>query len=195
MMAGMARIPEALTVAVQHHQAGRLTEAERIYREILAGVPDHPGAWGLLGAIAHQTGQNELAVKYIERAIELNGTIAEFHNNLGEACRALNRLDEAGASYERALQLKPDYVEAQNNLGIVHLSQGAHADAALCFQRAVALNPRYAKAHANLGNVLKETGRLDEAAACYQRALQLKPDFPEALRNLEAVRKVEGNAG
>src|SRR5947207_2399070 len=48
----MSTISDALTTAVRHHQAGRLREAETIYRQILAADPDHYHAWHLLGAIA-----------------------------------------------------------------------------------------------------------------------------------------------
>ena len=38
----MATISEALAIAVQHHQAGRLQAAEQIYRQILAAQPNQP---------------------------------------------------------------------------------------------------------------------------------------------------------
>ena len=41
---------------VSHHRAGRLGEAEGMYRQVLkVQTPNHPGALHLLGAIAHQT--------------------------------------------------------------------------------------------------------------------------------------------
>ena len=65
----MATISEALAIAIQHHQAGRLQAAEQIYRQILAVEPNHADAIHLLGVIAHQVGKHEIAVEYIERAI------------------------------------------------------------------------------------------------------------------------------
>ena len=44
----MSTIPEALALAAQHHQAGRLQEAEEIYRQILWSEPDHPAASTIL---------------------------------------------------------------------------------------------------------------------------------------------------
>ena len=79
----------------------------------------------LLGLIAHQMGKHEMAVEYIGRAIRLNGNAAAFHNNLGEAYRALRRIAEAVACYRRALELKPDFVEAHNNLGLALKDQGS----------------------------------------------------------------------
>ena len=113
----MATISEALAIAIQHHQAGRLQAAEQIYRQILAAEPNHADAIHLLGVIASQVGKHEIAVEYIQRAIRLQGNAAFFHNNLGEAYRALRRIPEAVACYRRALELKPDYAEAHCNLG------------------------------------------------------------------------------
>ena len=79
----MATISELLAVALKHHTAGRLEAAEEIYRRVLAEAPDHPEALHLLGTIAHQAGQHEAAVQYIERAIKLKGDVPSYHNNLG----------------------------------------------------------------------------------------------------------------
>ena len=81
----MPTVPEALAIAVQHHQAGRLQAAEQIYRQILAVEPNHADALHLLGVIAHQTGKHEVAVETIRRAIGLKGNVAAFHVNLGNA--------------------------------------------------------------------------------------------------------------
>jgi|SRR3989304_10219372 len=58
-------IPNAL-------QAGRLPEAEAIYRQILQLAPNHPDALHLLGLIASQAGKSETAVGLINRSISAN---------------------------------------------------------------------------------------------------------------------------
>jgi Flp pilus assembly protein TadD len=93
----MATILEALAIAIQHHQAGRLQAAEQIYRQILALQPNQAEAIHFLGVIAHQVGKHEVAIQYIRRSIELKETEATFHNNLAEAYRALRRIPEAAA--------------------------------------------------------------------------------------------------
>jgi hypothetical protein len=47
----MANVPDPLTLAIKHHQAGSLPQAEKIYRQILEANPSHPDALHLLGAI------------------------------------------------------------------------------------------------------------------------------------------------
>jgi protein O-GlcNAc transferase len=190
-MRAMATITEALAIAVEHHQAGRLQIAEEIYRRILAVEPNQPDALHLLGLVAHQVGRHDVAVEFIGRAIELEGSAAAFHNNLGNALMDLGRLDEAVASYQRAMELKPDYAEAHKNLGIALHEQGRLTEAVACYQRALQLKP-LAEAHYNLGIALHEQRQLGEAIACYQRALQLRPNLAEAHNNLGNALKDQG---
>lgn len=58
-----------IEIAIQHHQAGRLAEAEKIYRQILAQQPDHPDALHLLGVLAVQAGRLDAAVDLIMIAL------------------------------------------------------------------------------------------------------------------------------
>jgi predicted O-linked N-acetylglucosamine transferase (SPINDLY family) len=183
----MVAIPAALSIAIQHHQAGQIQPAELIYRQILAADPNHPEALYLLGVASQQSGKNEAAVDLIERAISVDGTDAEFHSSLAVAQLELGRFAEAVASCQRALELNPTYVEAYINLGNVWKHQGLLAEAAACYQRAIQLRPDDAEAHYNLGNVWFDRGEFDSAAACYRRALELNPNMAPAHNNLGSV--------
>jgi predicted O-linked N-acetylglucosamine transferase (SPINDLY family) len=185
----MATLSEALALAIQHHQAGRWQAAEQIYQRILAVEPDHADALHLSGVLAHQRGASAVAVELIGRAIRLKGNEAVYHNNLGNALKALGRLDEAVASYRRAVELRPDYLLALNNLGVAVKAQGHLDEAVACYRRVLQLQPNYAEAHSNLGVALETLGRLDEAVACYRRAVELKPGYVDAYNNLGAVLK------
>jgi predicted O-linked N-acetylglucosamine transferase (SPINDLY family) len=180
----MATISEALALAIQHHQTGRLQAAEQIYRQILQADPNHADAIHLLGVIAHQVGKLDEAIACCRRALELKPDSAEVHNNLGVIFREQGKLDEAVACYRRALELRPDYAKAHNNLGVALKEQGKLDEAVACWRRALEPKPDYAEAHSNLGNACRNQGKLDEAIACYRRALELRPDFAEVHINL-----------
>jgi Tfp pilus assembly protein PilF len=113
----MAVVSPLLSTALEHHQAGRLQQAEGLYRQILKTDPDQPDALHLLGVIARQVGMHDVAVELIGRAIQLRANSADFHNNLGGAYLDLKRFSEAASSFRRAVELKPDYALAYNNLG------------------------------------------------------------------------------
>src|SRR5215471_9079880 len=83
-----------------HHQAGRLAQAETLYRETLALKPDHADALHLLGVIASQVGQHDVAIDLIERAIAHDPKSPVYHSNLGLALAGRQRFAEAIKSYD-----------------------------------------------------------------------------------------------
>jgi len=188
----MATIPEALAIALEHHQGGRLQAAERIYRQILAVEPTQADAWHLLGVIAHHGRKPDEATACYRRALELRPDYAEAHNNLGITLKAQGKLDEALSCYRRALELRPDNAETHNNLGILLRDRGKLDEAVACWRRALELKPEFAEAHSNLGNALRGQGKLNEAVVCWRRALELKPDFAEAHNNLGNLLRDQG---
>jgi len=188
-------VSKALETAVGHHQAGRLGEAEEIYRRILAVEPNCAEAWHLIGAIAHQVGNQELAVQYSGRAVELRPDLAEAHHNLGLARREQRKLQEAVASFRQAIRLKPAFAETHYELGFTLQALELQEEAISAYRRAVELNPDFVEAHTNLGNALRDQGALNDAAACYRRALELKPDEAKTLYNVGLSHQDEGKFG
>ncbi len=177
-------LEQTMNLAIQHHAAGRLPNAERIYRQILQADPDHPTALNLLGVIAHQTGKNNIAVDLIEKALTINPDVAEAHNNLGNALKALGRQNEAMGCFYKAVTIEPEFAEAHFNLGNEWREIGRLDDAVASLQKALAIKPDYTEALYNLGNTFKVSGQLDKAVASYQKALAINPDFAEAHYNL-----------
>lgn len=180
-------LSDAIKLALRHHQAGELTQAESIYRQVLAVEPNHPDALQLLGVIANQAGQPEAAIDLIGKSIRLFPQNPYGYNNLGEAYRALGRFDEAMHAYRQALALLPEFPEAYNNLGNACKSLGRRQEAEAYYRKALEIQPEYADAHNNLGNLFKDDGNSEQAIACYQKALSLKHDYPEAWCNLGNV--------
>jgi predicted O-linked N-acetylglucosamine transferase (SPINDLY family) len=185
-------IQEVFAAAVGHHQAGRLNDAERLYRQILQTDPRHADALHFLGVLAHQIGRNDVAVDLIGRAIAQNGRVPAFHNNLGNALKALGKLQEAASSYAVALLHQPNHVGVLFNLGLVLQTQGQFEEAAACYRRALNLKPDYADAHGNLGNTLQAQGKLEEAVASYGQALRHRPGYAEVHSNLGNVLLAQG---
>jgi predicted O-linked N-acetylglucosamine transferase (SPINDLY family) len=183
---------QAIQIALGHHQAGRLAEAEGIYRQVLAQVPDHADALHLLGVLACQAGHTEVAIELIGRAIAIDPQAPQYHHNLGEAYRRSGQTDEAIASFHRSLELRADHAETLNNLGVVLYETGRTDEAIAVYHRLLELQPDHAWAHTNLGNALRAKGRFDEAIATCRRAIELKPDFPEAYNSLGVVLQARG---
>jgi len=176
------------------HQAGRLADAKARYERILAADPRHGPTLHMVGLMAYQVGQNDVAVDLLTRAARLDPGSAALHSNLGLALRGLGRTQEAVASFRRALALKPDSAEAHSNLGNALMELGQVAAATESFRRAVELNPNLAAAQANLGDAYWSQGRLAEAAACHRRVLALDPGDADTLKSLAMLALAQGDA-
>lgn len=187
--------PEArktLQAALAEHQAGRLAEAEALYRRILASLPHQPDALHFLGLLAHQRGQHADAVEWMDQALRAAPGHAPCHSNRGNALLALGRIDEAIASFRQALALDRDCAEAHLNLGNALHRQGLPDEAIASYRRALRLVPRSAETHYNLGRVYAAEGKLDDATRSYRRAAALRPDYAEAHFNLGNVLQAAG---
>jgi predicted O-linked N-acetylglucosamine transferase (SPINDLY family) len=179
-----SNVDQAFARALEHHQAGRLAEAERGYRQILERAPAHSDSLHLLGVIALQTGHLESALALIQQAVALRPDGAIYRNNLGQVLERLGRDDEAVLAYEAAIELDADYAEAFNNLGHRLENRGRLTEAEAHYRTAISLNPNYAEPHVNLGNILKDRGELDAAFDSYRRAIILRPDLSGLHSNL-----------
>ncbi|MEO6423758.1 MAG: tetratricopeptide repeat protein [Candidatus Nitrotoga sp.] len=182
-------ISQVIQIAREHHQAGRLSQAEVMYQQVLQVAPNHPDALHLLGLIASRDGKKEIAVGLISKAISVNPSNPIYYINLGNALKDQGRLEEAIVNYRQALSIRPDFAEACNNLGNALKEQGNLKAAIESFRQSLVYKPDFAETHSNLGNALKDQGQLDEAIACYGQALLLKPDYAEAYNNLGAALK------
>lgn len=183
---------DILRQALAHHQAGHLSRAKALYRQILATAPNHPDGLHYFGLLAHQEGNNEIAVELISKALALQPENAAAHVNLGNAFRSQGRLDEAVVSYRRSLSLRPDNADVHYNLGNTLKDQGRLDEAAVSYRRGLALQPDDAESYYNLGIVLQGLGRHDEAVASLHQALALQPDDAEAYFFLGIVLQAQG---
>ena len=145
-----------------------LQQAEAIYRQILQVDPSHADALHLLGVIAHQVGQHDLAIRYISQAISQQSDNADFHSNLGNALHARGRLAEAVDRYQEAIRLKPDFAEAHHNLGVALEGQTQLQEAMVEYQEAIRLKPNYVEPHINLSELLLLHGNFEQGWPEYQ---------------------------
>jgi len=175
---------QLLGQALEHHGAGRLPEAERMYQQILESEPNNVDALHLIGVLAHQVGKNDEAAELISKAVAINPNFAEAHSNLGLALMELGRLDNASTHFRRAIEIKPDFAEAHYNFGNALKGLGKPSAAVSSYKKAIKFKPGYALAYTNLGNVLRDLGNTDEAITNYRVTLSITPNFAEAHNNL-----------
>jgi predicted O-linked N-acetylglucosamine transferase (SPINDLY family) len=199
-------VNSALQRAVQHHQAGQLAEAEKLYRQVLAAEPNHPDALHLLGMVALKAGRLDEADVLISRAIALMPNVPAYRTTLDagrrekaasltEAARQFRNkreLDEATKLCAKAIELVPDFADAYNVIGAIR-KDGKDLDGAiLAWTKAIQIDPGCADAHSNLGVVYAGKLKFDDAIIAYQNAIRAKANHGEANFNLALILMDQG---
>lgn len=187
------RAGERYSLAVRCHSAGRLEEAERLYREILESNPCHGDSLHLLGVLALNAGKFDAALELIGKALEIAPHHVAARLSWGNALLRAGRVAEAATAYERVLELAPQLAEGHFNLGNALQLLGRLEEAVGAYHRALQLKPDYARAYNNLGNTLRTLGRWEEALETYDQAISLRTaGFEAALENKALLLKALG---
>lgn len=162
-------VEQALTL----HKAGRLGEAEKIYRSLIAADPHHFDALHLSGVLKHQQGRSVDALRLVAAALKAKPGSADALVSYGVILEALKRHEEALASFDRALAERAGDAALHYNRGNALKGLGRHMEALASYDQALVLAPDLAVAHHNLGSTYATLERNEEALASYDRVLSL----------------------
>jgi len=180
----MSQMPQLLESALNYHQAGYLPQAEQLYRQILQSQPDDLDANHLLGLLLLQANFHEPALQYLRHAATLGPQFAAFQSSLGDALRAIGRVNEAVDAYRRAMQLEPQVSDHVGKMAIMLQAEKRFDEALELYHRAVTINPQDRIACNNAGSIHLERREFEQARDWFRRALQIHPEFVEAWSNL-----------
>jgi len=180
------RSEQTLAAAMAHHRAGRLPDAERLYRLACDADPTNARAFHLWGVVAHQLGRPD-AASLVGRAVALEPNLTEAHNDRGVIFATNGQFSDAVACFERAVALNPGYAEARTNLARGLRSLGRLDEAVTQFELALKSAPESPLAHFNLASALELADRNPDAERHYRSAISLHADFIDAHIHLAAL--------
>ena len=131
----------AMELAHSHHAAGRLEQAERVYRNILKAHPNHPFALLHLGIMALQVGRYDYAAARFKSMLgKVPGNVAALVG-LSNALSHMGDLSGAEGFARQALQIDASNAAAHSSLGRIQLDRAMHAQATASHARAFELEP------------------------------------------------------
>jgi tetratricopeptide (TPR) repeat protein len=171
---------ERLASAVQNHRAGRLSEAEEIYREVLRATPQDANALHLFGVLTGQLGKTDEAIDLIRQAITVRPVFPEAHRNLATLLLTRGGFAHAAPEFQKSLESHPLAHSEHKAVGEKFAANADFQAAIYALKSAVTQKPDFAEAHNDLGTILSIVNKLDEAIAAHRQATTIKPDFAEA---------------
>ncbi len=190
-----AKIAALIKQGIAHHHAGRLAEADKLYRQALALDAGHPEALAVMGILLGQAGRLPESVEFFIRALKRDPRNAHIHYNLGETYRHLGEGAKSETALRRAIALNPNHYDAYQSLADLLLAEAALQDKAGRYQRARELRATAAGALAEAGRRFLEKDMLIAAAEKYRAVVALAPDVAAGWRGLaHAIRMTPSEA-
>lgn len=101
------------------HQAGRLDQAEAVYRQVLKVDAGNFPALRMLGFLKAQQGRYDDAITLLKKALKKNPGDIATQAHYAHALMAAQRHDEALAAFDRVLAAQPGNFEALYNRGVI----------------------------------------------------------------------------
>jgi protein O-GlcNAc transferase len=166
---------------IELQNAGRIDEAEALFKDYLKSYPDDPAAIYSLAVILLRRADSAAAMPLLEHGVAVAPHFAPLWFARGTALQGAGRREEALASFDKALEAKPDYIEALINSGALLRDMLRHAQALERFNRVLTFNPNYETALGNCAILLTEFKRSEDAIRMFSRLLQINPDYDYGL--------------
>ena len=178
----------AFRLALEHHQAGRIKDAEAHYRKLLKLEPKHAEALFWFGSLALETDRVSFAIDMLSRACALEPSVAAYHSNLGEALARAGRPEPSIASFERASTLEPSSAERHFNLALALRAGKERGRALEGFEVACRMSPHNAQFQLELARELQDSGQTQRAVEHFQASLSEAPNPDVSLELASALR-------
>ncbi len=166
---------KALQTAVDHLNAGRLSEAEFVVRLALTARPNDGDALNLLGGIALQRGNLPEALSALERAAAAKPRDAGVHFNLAGIYRRGGTLAKAVEHYDIASRARRGYADAEALKGEALKELGEWQRAIGAYQTALQYSAKNVVALNGLGQCLMRAGDHEGAVKAFTASLELLP--------------------
>ncbi len=160
-------------------EQGRFSEAEKYFRESLAGEPNDPAALYFLAVCQARQDRLKEALATMDRALALEPEAGDFHAFRGLVLNDLHRPSEAMKAVEEALRLEPDSDYAWSSKASVFLALKQWANAEAAAHKALDLNPDNPAAANQLAHALRLQNRLQESSDQTAYMLGQNPEDPD----------------
>jgi tetratricopeptide (TPR) repeat protein len=188
-----------------------LTECAVLYREERAMpiakvivdnyiVPDHLNSNNKAEVYCFGLGNFHLfinqpidAIRYYDKALELNPQCASALINKGNILVKLGKHKLGIQCYDKAIELDPNYGVALFNKGNAFEDLGKYDEAIKWYNKTTEIDPNYVEGWINKGTLLDKLGKHNEASQCYDMAIQIDPNNAEGWNNKGGVLYKLGN--
>lgn len=137
-----------------------------------------PQAWCVMGNCFSLQKDHETALKFFQRALQLDQHFTYAHTLCGHEYVAMEDFEEGLICYRKAIRLDSRHYNAWYGLGTIYFRQEKYELAEYHFRRALHVNSRSSVLHCYLGMALHALKKNGEALALLEQAIVADPKNP-----------------
>lgn len=154
-------------------EAGKLAEAERVFRDAVNLDPRSADAQFGLGNVYVRQGQLAAAETAYRAAVNSDPNMSSAHLNLGVVYYKMEQLSKAEEEFNAVLRLTPSDAQALYLLAAVRIQGRQYGEAEKLLNQAKLAQPHLAEVYYGLGALYKLQGKTAEAIAAFEEFLRL----------------------
>ncbi len=174
--------------------AGHPDEAEKILREVLKDRAASADANHFLGrALLLKGGSTAEAIRFLDRATEIDANRAEYYLYVGWAANELNQVQKAEQAITRALELDHELADAYWQRAVYLQKQARTLDALADLQVALEKRPSRYEAYATMAMCYQEQARWPDAEKAWLKAIEGNGSVAEWRYRLGKILESHGN--
>jgi tetratricopeptide (TPR) repeat protein len=148
-----------------------------------------------LGNSYNDLGNTEAALLVLQKAVQINPTLAESRANLGNVYLHKGQIEDAIYEYQTALVINPADAKTHSNLGNAYFRQDRLQDAIFQYTQSLNLDPNYVDAYQNIAIAYSRQEKFGLAIVQLKQAMVLKPKSPSLYSQLGEVYYLMGDYG
>jgi len=172
-----------------------ISDDDSIYLKNLSKIQTLGCFFNNLGNSYTDTGNIETALLVLQRAVQINPTLAESRANLGNVYLQKGQIEDAIFEYQIALQINPNDAKTHNNLGNAYFRQERLQDAVYQYSQSLDLDPNYVDAYQNIAIAYSKQEKFGLAIVQLKQAMDLEPKNPSLYSHLGEVYYLMGDYG
>uniref|UniRef100_A0A8C2UCK5 Cell division cycle protein 27 homolog n=1 Tax=Coturnix japonica TaxID=93934 RepID=A0A8C2UCK5_COTJA len=134
-----------------------------------------PEAWCAAGNCFSLQREHDIAIKFFQRAIQVDPNYAYAYTLLGHEFVLTEELDKALACFRNAIRVNSRHYNAWYGLGMIYYKQEKFSLAEMHFQKALDINPQSSVLLCHIGVVYKKLGQTHLALMNFSWAMDLDP--------------------
>jgi tetratricopeptide (TPR) repeat protein len=157
---------------------------ERCERYLCKMKEHEANIWEFRGRVQNFFGNNRLAVRYYEKALECDADNELAITGLEKAKKRLAKADDEIAKAKRAIDRKPGVMNNHVKLGMALADKGDVAGAIREFENVLTKEPDNIDALCKKAHMLESQGKYEESIPLLKKAQEIKPNSLAAKRGL-----------